>query len=143
MQRRTFFERVLSTVALAPLSWLAARVLLPSTFEHSAHRPQKISLGRIDQIFSSKNYVQCTVGDTPAIVIKNGDELRAYSLVCTHAHCTLQYADESKRFLCPCHGGEFDEQGKVVKAPPQEPMHRLFTSVHDGEVFVSEREISS
>jgi len=42
--------------------------------------------------------------------------------LCTHLGCIPAYDGAQKKFLCACHGGEFDSAGMVVKSPPQRPL---------------------
>lgn len=60
----------------------------------------------------------------------------AFSSDCTHAACVVGWDKERSLFLCPCHGGEFDIDGRVVAGPPPEPLKRLPTKVEGGKLFV-------
>lgn len=42
--------------------------------------------------------------------------------LCTHLGCIPAYLSDTHQFLCACHGGVFDENGDVVKAPPPSPL---------------------
>jgi len=35
-----------------------------------------------------------------------------------------------KQFLCPCHGGVYDRDGRVVSGPPPRPLERLNVRVN-------------
>lgn len=49
--------------------------------------------------------------------------LLAWDGACTHAGCRLSVeAAEPRVFHCACHGGQFDEEGKVLRAPPTRPL---------------------
>jgi len=52
--------------------------------------------------------------------IPDREQLCAWDGLCTHAGCPLQPAGEDGRngFRCDCHGGAFDTEGRVVRAPP-------------------------
>src|SRR5262249_45717508 len=54
-------------------------------------------------------------------------ELRAWDGMCTHAGCPLQPAGENGKagFRCACHGGAFDPEGRVVRAPPKRDLPML------------------
>lgn len=52
-------------------------------------------------------------------LIRTSESLKAVSLVCTHQTCILNHLEESK-FTCPCHGGEFNIDGTVLRGPPKE-----------------------
>lgn len=58
----------------------------------------------------------------------------ALSLVCTHLGCTLNATVE--RLSCPCHGSEFDREGRVLKGPAERPLQRLRVEERGGMVEV-------
>ncbi|MGI8945324.1 MAG: ubiquinol-cytochrome c reductase iron-sulfur subunit [Thermoleophilaceae bacterium] len=58
---------------------------------------------------------------------------------CAHLGCPVRYIQASARFVCPCHGGVYDFQGKVEGGPPVRPLDRLYTRVRSGRVQVGER----
>jgi len=43
---------------------------------------------------------------------------RALSATCSHLGCRVRWDAPRKQFLCPCHGGTYDRDGKVVAGPP-------------------------
>lgn len=71
-------------------------------------------------------------------VKRKGDELIVFSSACTHLGCGVNYDAEKKQFYCPCHGGVFDEDGKVLAGPPPQPLVRLKSRAQNGQVYVEE-----
>jgi Rieske Fe-S protein len=63
----------------------------------------------------------------------------AISTRCAHLGCPVRYAQAAERFICPCHGGVYDFQGKVVGGPPVRPLDRFQTKVVQGRVLVGPR----
>jgi menaquinol-cytochrome c reductase iron-sulfur subunit len=63
----------------------------------------------------------------------------AISTRCAHLGCPVRYVDASERFICPCHGGVYDFEGKVVGGPPVRPLDRFYTRVRNGRVDVGPR----
>jgi menaquinol-cytochrome c reductase iron-sulfur subunit len=63
----------------------------------------------------------------------------AISTRCTHLGCPVRYVQASERFICPCHGGIYDFQGKVAGGPPVRPLDRFETKVERGQVLVGPR----
>ena len=58
-------------------------------------------------------------GDKPGLlVLKEDGTYKAFSAVCTHLNCTVQFNPESKGILCACHNGHYDLNGQVVSGPP-------------------------
>ncbi len=56
-------------------------------------------------------------------VVREGTELIALDLACTHLGCTVT-ANESG-FACPCHGSRFSSSGAVLSGPAARPLRRL------------------
>jgi menaquinol-cytochrome c reductase iron-sulfur subunit len=63
----------------------------------------------------------------------------AISTRCAHLGCPVRYIQASQKFVCPCHGGIYDAQGKVVGGPPVRPLDRFYTRVVKGRVQVGDR----
>ena len=62
-----------------------------------------------------------------------------YSSTCTHLGCGVRWEEDKKQFLCPCHGGVFDKDGKPVSGPLFKPLDRLQARVaEDGQLEVLE-----
>ncbi|MFQ5845904.1 MAG: ubiquinol-cytochrome c reductase iron-sulfur subunit [Planctomycetota bacterium] len=55
---------------------------------------------------------------------------------CSHLGCSVRWDAGRKRFLCPCHGGVYDEGGRVVTGPPPQPLTRLGVRIEDDVCFV-------
>ncbi|MBI2885152.1 MAG: Rieske 2Fe-2S domain-containing protein [Candidatus Omnitrophica bacterium] len=77
-------------------------------------------------------------GNRPAILVNTpyGD-LRAFSAVCTHLNCTVQYNEEASGIWCACHNGKFDLNGQVVSGPPPRPLEAYQVHVRGDEIVVS------
>jgi menaquinol-cytochrome c reductase iron-sulfur subunit len=63
----------------------------------------------------------------------------AISTRCAHLGCPVRYIQASQKFVCPCHGGIYDAQGKVAGGPPVRPLDRFYTRVEKGRVQVGDR----
>ena len=59
------------------------------------------------------------------LVSKSGNGFRVVSTECTHLGCGVTWQQENNKFYCPCHGAEFDAQGRVLKGPATEPLKIL------------------
>ena len=62
--------------------------------------------------------------------------IEAIDAQCTHQACPVRYAASDERFLCPCHGGVFDNNGNPVAGPPKQPLNRLQTAVRQDQVYL-------
>jgi menaquinol-cytochrome c reductase iron-sulfur subunit len=63
----------------------------------------------------------------------------AISTRCAHLGCPVRFVQAAQRFICPCHGGVYDRQGKVVGGPPVRPLDRFYTRVVAGRVQIGPR----
>ena len=63
----------------------------------------------------------------------------AISTRCMHLGCPVSYKPAAQNFICPCHGGVYDFEGKVSGGPPVRPLDRFYTRVVDQRVQVGPR----
>ncbi len=70
------------------------------------------------------------------VVRETDTDFRAFDIHCTHLGCPLSFSSGSGKFVCPCHGGNFDVMGNVTGGPPPRPMVQYATQVVDGHVQV-------
>lgn len=62
----------------------------------------------------------------PAVVLQRAPGVfTALSAVCTHLGCIIKWIPEKEEFLCPCHGGRFAGDGKVLGGPPPKPLETI------------------
>jgi menaquinol-cytochrome c reductase iron-sulfur subunit len=59
----------------------------------------------------------------------------AISTRCAHLGCPVRFVQSAGNFICPCHGGVYDFEGKVIGGPPVRPLDRFQTRIlgPDGE----------
>jgi len=62
------------------------------------------------------------------VLQKDGTPL-AFSTLCTHVCCQLQYDPSVKELGCPCHGSIFDSTGKVLQGPANIDLPRVTLTI--------------
>jgi menaquinol-cytochrome c reductase iron-sulfur subunit len=70
------------------------------------------------------------------------DQYNAYIAIstrCMHLGCPVRFVDASQRFICPCHGGVYDFEGKRTGGPPVRPLDRFYTRIRNGNVEIGPR----
>jgi Rieske Fe-S protein len=63
-------------------------------------------------------------------VDREGDGYRVLSATCSHLGCSVRWHTAAGQFRCPCHGGVYDRDGRVVSGPPPSPLTRLTSRVN-------------
>ena len=65
-------------------------------------------------------------------VVRHGDQFAVFANTCTHMQCPVRFQADLGQFLCPCHGGLYDLNGRNVGGPPPKPLPR-YTSRIDSQ----------
>ena len=78
-------------------------------------------------------------GSKPGILLRtSAGELRAFSAICTHLACTVQYREDLRHIWCACHNGHFDPTtGTNIGGPPPRPLDAFTVSVRGDKVVVA------
>lgn len=66
-----------------------------------------------------RTLVQGLKGDPTYLVVQDDGSLAGYGInaVCTHLGCVVPWNAGANKFICPCHGSQYDAAGKVVRGP--------------------------
>ena len=58
-------------------------------------------------------------------IIHEDNGFISLSARCTHLGCNVVWNRDHKIFLCPCHGGKYDRQGRNLEGPPPRPLDQF------------------
>jgi arsenite oxidase small subunit len=84
--------------------------------------------------------------DSPAVLVAlpapatggvgPNNRLVAFSILCTHKGCPVNYLAERRMFVCPCHWSSFDpaKRGNMVIGQGSQPLPQIALRVKDGVV---------
>lgn len=75
-------------------------------------------------------------------MVKSAEDgkVRAYSSVCPHLGCGIDFEAQSKRFVCPCHDSFFALDGRTLTGPSPRGMDELeVETAENGELKVKYR----
>lgn len=137
MDRRNFLLK--STGAFCAAA-LGAGALLESCGKKNKVSPKNVNF-TLDLTASSNaalNKVGGSVYHDSIIVIRTGtSSFAALSDVCTHMGCTVSYDGSNNVLYCPCHGGTFGLNGKVLGGPPPSPLPTYKTSLSGNTLTVT------
>jgi len=78
------------------------------------------------------------LGGKPAILIHTPQgTYKAFSAVCTHLACIVQYRPDLGHIWSACHDGHFDLNGQVLSGPPPRPLPQYSVTVKAGDIVVT------
>jgi len=87
---------------------------------------------------NERELVQGLKGD-PYYIISTADGVKDFALnsICTHLGCVVPWSKSANRFCCPCHGSQYDENGKVVRGPAPLSLALAHLETTGGKLAVS------
>ena len=93
-----------------------------TTVDLSTAKPNVLNVEkwRGKPIFILKKTAQMEADDRDVII--GTDRFHVSIGLCTHLGCIPAYKKDDHKFLCACHGGEFDASGHNIKAPAPSPL---------------------
>ena len=133
--RRTFLGICLGglgAIAAAAVSWPLLRYLAPLSNSETAG---KIVIADTEVREGEAKFFEYA-GSSAVLVRKRGGDLVAFSAVCTHLGCIVQWEKDKQDFLCPCHAGHYSADGVVTAGPPPKPLKKLPFAVAGGNITV-------
>ncbi len=96
-----------------------------------------VKVGKLNEIEKNSGRI-IRFGSKPVILIRTQTgELRAFSAVCTHLNCTVQFRKDLELIWCACHNGKYDLTGRNISGPPPRPLAPYRVVIKGNEVFVS------
>jgi Rieske Fe-S protein len=140
--RRSFLDLVLGVgfvSTAAAMAYPVARFLVPPAVSEPA--AASAVAGRAAALKPNTGLI-FKFGSKPAIVVRtSGGELRAFSAICTHLDCTVQFKSDVSQLWCACHNGFYDLGGNVVSGPPPRALEQFAVNLRgepgDEEIVVT------
>jgi menaquinol-cytochrome c reductase iron-sulfur subunit len=147
--RRDFLLKLglgLNVVAGAMISIPIIGFLISSVIKRAT--PTWISLGPVDQF--KIGTTRMVAFDDPFKIPADGQtshiscwvkrtseqEFSVFAINCTHLGCPVRWFEQSKLFLCPCHGGAFYEDGSHAAGPPPRGLYRYEVKTDKGVLAI-------
>jgi cytochrome b6-f complex iron-sulfur subunit len=130
--RRAFIQTMLGLIAAGWAGWVTQGVLFPAP----STQAEQVKLALAELPVGAVKTI--TYAGKPAIVMRSSEGVTAFSLICTHLGCTVQWQEGKQQFVCPCHDGYYDRNGDVVSGPPPMPLEQLQAKIVGSEVVVAE-----
>ena len=139
-ERRAFFRWLLGggvAASIASFLYPAVRFMNPPAVPEAS--VNEVAAGKTQDLKPNSGKI-IKFGSRPALLIRVSEtEWRAFSAVCTHLNCTVQYQENTHQIWCACHNGTYDLNGKVVSGPPPAPLEEYAVNVRGEDVVISKK----
>ena len=113
----------------------ALRYIIPPPVAESASR--FVVAAKVGELKNNSGKI-FKFGSEPALLVHLVDgSYRAFSAVCTHLSCTVQYRSDLREIWCACHNGLYDLEGRNISGPPPRPLEVYQVHVQGEDVVVT------
>jgi Rieske Fe-S protein len=138
--RRSFLNWFLGTsigAFLVSALYPVSRFLIPPKAEESSAASVALDLKAAEVRPNTGRIFK--FGKQPGILVRTpAGELRAFTAVCTHLQCTVQYREDLQHIWCACHNGHFDPvTGKNIGGPPPRPLEQYAVAARGDKIVVN------
>ena len=135
-ERRQFLHAMLGLAGSSVVALLLAKVAtspnlpqpIPTTYTQNAVTQTAQLLANASNIPTNGalNFNDPAAGPIVLIHLDN-DQFVAYSTICTHAGCQVQFNPSAKDLVCPCHGAVYDpyNNAQVLAGPAPYPLQSI------------------
>lgn len=138
ISRRGFFDLALGGGLIALLGAilypLIRFVIPPERPEAAASR---VVAAKVGDLTPNSGKIFRFGKDPALLVLTKSGEYRAFTAICTHLDCTVQYRGDLERIWCACHNGNYDLNGNNVSGPPPLPLTQYNVTVRGDQIIVS------
>ncbi len=136
--RRSFVDWFLGTTMAAvggAILYPVLRYVIPPAVAESA--ASRVLAGSLSALPPNSGKI-FRFGSKPGIVLRTPTgEVRAFSAICTHLNCTVQYRPDLQQIWCACHNGHYNLNGVNVSGPPPRPLESYSVALKGDEIWVS------
>ncbi len=137
-KRRDFLTQVLvgwSAITFLPALIATIEYIIPPRLREQIL--ERMNVGKISDIPENDAKI-IKFNKKPIILLRSNEgQVKAFSAVCTHLGCIVQYQTDRKVFHCNCHGSEFDTNGKNIAGPAPLPLQPYRVELSDNDVIIS------
>ena len=117
---------------------LGALLSLPTLPARAEGKRVAIPLAKLELLKSVGGSVVLKVHEKLLLLVRDSaTTVRAFNPVCTHRQCVVAYSAGEHKIDCPCHGSQFDLDGKVVKGPAPRPLQSYPAELAGEQIIVT------
>lgn len=117
---------------------LAVLLGLPAIAARAAGSKVAIPLAKLPPLKSVGGSISLKVKDKLLLLIRDGaNSVRALNPVCTHRQCVVAFNAGENKIKCPCHGSQFDLNGRVIHGPASRPLETYAAELAGEQIIVT------
>ncbi len=139
MSRRGFLKWALGFSVVATVAGAIVPVIgyLWPPAQSSAGSSDRVLVGATKDLPVGQAKV-LPVNDKPVIVVNTSTGgVKAFSAICTHLGCVVEWNSSKQYISCPCHDGRFNPTtGAVISGPPPAPLPVVRVAVENDQIYV-------
>lgn len=98
-----------------------------------------VPVARVVTVSRVDGWYRARARATVFLVWDGNQTVRALSATCTHLGCQVAWNPKDAHFRCPCHGGVYDAEGRVVSGPPPRPLDTMEARIDPADASVRVR----
>lgn len=136
--RRRFLDILLGSSVVATLGAILYPIfkfMVPPQIVEAAQN--SVVVGKLNEVPVNTGKI-FKFGSKPGIVVRSSTgDLKAFSAVCTHLDCIVQFRPDTKQIWCACHNGQYNLNGQNVGGPPPRPLEEYVVNVRGDEIVVT------
>ena len=90
--------------------------------------------------YPSRELVQGIKGDPYYLITTKNEDLEKYALnaICTHLGCVVPWNAAENKFMCPCHGSQYNSEGKVIRGPAPKSLALAKIEEKDSKIYLNQ-----
>ena len=136
--RRRFLDYLLGTSAIATLGAILYPIIRFMAPPHVVEAMQNsVVAAKLSELPPNSGKI-FKFGSKPGLLIRTANgELKAFSAVCTHLECIVQYRPDTKQIWCACHNGQYNLNGENIGGPPPRPLEAYPVNTRGDDIVVN------
>ena len=121
--------------SIASFIYPAIRYIIPPPVAESTSRA--VVAARVGELKRNSGKIFKFGSEAALLILTTEGNYKAFSAVCTHLSCTVQYRPDLREIWCACHNGLYDLAGRNVSGPPPKPLEAYEAHVQGEDVVVT------
>ncbi len=138
ISRRSFLKWALGFSVVATVAGVVVPIIgyLWPPSQQSSGSGGRVLIGATKDLPVGQAKVQ-PVNDKPVIIVNTAQGgIKAFSAICTHLGCVVEWNQSKQIIVCPCHDGHFNPMtGAVISGPPPAPLPPVRVAVENDQIY--------